>query len=158
MKVILLKDVPGVGKKDEVKDVADGYARNFLLVKKSAKPATESALAQLEAEKEALVKKSEEQLKIQEELTAQLDGQEIEIIAKVDDQGKLYGSITAIKIAKALADKGFKVTKKNVKLVESIKEVGEYDVTLEMDHGLEAKIKIIVTGQPDDREEKDVLD
>jgi large subunit ribosomal protein L9 len=158
MKVILLKDVPGVGKKDEVKDVADGYARNFLLVKKLAKPATESALIQLEAEKEALAKNSEEQLKIQEELTAQLDGQEIEITAKADDQGKLYGSITAIKIAKVLVDKGFKVTKKNIKLPEPIKEAGEYDITLEMDHGLEAKIKIIVTGQSDDREETDGLD
>lgn len=146
MKVILLKDVSKVGKKNEVKEVSDGYARNYLLANNLAKPATESAMKQWEQEKENLAHQAEEELKVEEEMVSQLDGQEIEIRAKADESGKLYGSITAIKIAKILKDKGFKVEKNQIKLMEPIKEVGEYDeVLVELSHGLEAKIKIIIS-------------
>lgn len=156
MRVILSQDIPKVGKKNEVKEVSDGYARNFLLAKGLAKPATESALKQLEAERELLAKKSEEELKVQEEIVTQIDGQEIEITAKADENGKLYGSITAAKIAKVLNDKGFNVSKKNIKLDDSIKELGEYDINLEMDHGLEAKIKIIVNEELSDKAPEEI--
>lgn len=146
MKVILLQDIEKLGKKFDVKEVADGYARNFLLPQKLIKLATEEALAQLEAEKEAAVQQAETELKEVEEIVAQLDGQEIEMSAKADGNGKLFGSINEAKIAKALKDKGFKISKKQVKLIEPIKEAGEYDdITIEFPHGLEAKIKIIVT-------------
>jgi large subunit ribosomal protein L9 len=145
MKVILLKDVPKVGKKNEIKDVADGYGRNFLIANNLAKPATESTVRQLETERELLAQQAEEELKIEEELVSQLDGQEIEIKAKADDGGKLYGAITAAKLVKIFKDKGFEVEKNNIKLAEPIKEVGEYDdIIIEMSHGLEAKIKIII--------------
>lgn len=145
MKVILLQDVEKLGKKFDVKEVADGYARNFLLPNNLVKPATEEALKQLEAEKEAAIKKAEEELKIMEEIVSQLDDQEIEIVSKVDENGKLYGSLTPLKIAKILKEKGFNIAKNQIKLAEPIKEVGEYDVVVEFPHGLEAKIKIIVT-------------
>lgn len=144
MKVILLQDVEKLGKKFDVKEVADGYARNFLLPKNLVKPATEEALKQLEAEKEAAAKKAEEELKATEEIVERLDNQEIEIIAKIDENGKLYGSLTALKIARVLKDKGFDVSKNQIKLKEPIKEVGEYDIIVEFPHGLEAKVKIIV--------------
>lgn len=144
MKVILLQDVEKLGKKFDVKEVADGYARNFLLPKNLVKPATEEALKQLEAEKEAAAKKAEEELKATEEIVERLDNQEIEIIAKIDENGKLYGSLTALKIARVLKDKGFDVSKNQIKLKEPIKEVGEYDMVVEFPHGLEAKVKIIV--------------
>ncbi len=146
MKVILLQDVEKLGRKFDVKEVADGYARNFLLPQKLIKPATEEALAQLEAEKEAAARKAETELKDVEGIAAQLDGQEIEMSAKADENGKLFGSISAVKIAKVLKDKGFKVSKNQIKLIEPIKEAGEYDdILIEFPHGLEAKIKIIVT-------------
>lgn len=145
MKVILLQDVEKLGKKFDVKEVADGYARNFLLPNNLVKPATEEALKQLEVEKEAAIKKAEEELKIMEEIVSQLDDQEIEIVSKVDENGKLYGSLTSLKIAKILKEKGFNIAKNQIKLAEPIKEVGEYDVVVEFPHGLEAKIKIIVT-------------
>ncbi|TSC53386.1 MAG: large subunit ribosomal protein L9 [Parcubacteria group bacterium LiPW_39] len=145
MRVILLQDVEKLGKKFDVKEVADGYARNFLLPKGLVKPATEEVLKQLEAEKEAAAKKAEEELKATEEIVERLDNQEIEIVAKIDENGKLYGSLTALKIARVLKDKGFDVSKNQIKLKESIKEVGEYDIIVEFPHGLEAKVKIIVT-------------
>ena len=147
MKVILSQDVVKVGKKNEVKEVADGYARNFLLAKGLAKPATEAELAQLEALKAELAKQAEADLKAQEDVVAQIDGQEFEITAKADESGKLYGSLTPLKIAKFLAEKGFVVAKKNLKMAEPIKAIGEHELTLEMDHGLEAKIKLIVIEQ-----------
>ncbi|MBI4708854.1 MAG: 50S ribosomal protein L9 [Candidatus Portnoybacteria bacterium] len=145
MKVILTKDIEKIGKKYEVKEVADGFARNFLFPKKLAKPATESQLKQLEAEKAAAELIAEADLKETEELVASLDGQEIEMTAKSGDDGKLYGSITPLKICKILQEKGFKVQKKSVKLDDPIKEAGEHDIMLELPHGLEAKIKLIVT-------------
>lgn len=145
MKVILLQDVENLGIKNDIKDVADGFARNFLFPKDLAKPATEAAIKQSEQEKEFMAKKAEEDLAATELVASQLDGQEIEILAKTEESGKLYGSITAAKIAKALKDKGFDIKSKQVKLAEPIKETGESEVIIEFSHGLEAKIKIIVT-------------
>ena len=146
MKVILLQDVDNLGKKYEVKEVADGYARNFLFANDLAKLATEEALKQLEQERALLVQKAEADLKAEEQVVGQLDGQEIEITAKADDGGKLFGSITAAKIAKVLKDKGFDIKRNQIKLSQPIKEVGEYDdIVVESSHGLEAKIKVIVS-------------
>jgi len=147
MKVILLKDIEKLGKKFDVKEVADGYARNFLFVKKYAKPATKSALKQLEAEKAAAELLAVADLKKTEEAVALLDGQEIEITAKTGGSEKLYGSITPLKIAKALEAKGFSVKKSQVKLSEPIKKTGEHEVIIEFPHGLEAKIKLIVMAE-----------
>ncbi len=144
MKVILLQDIEKLGKKFDVKEVADGYARNFLLPNNLVKPATEEALKQLMAEKEAAAKKAELELRETEGAVAQLDGQEVEVNTKVDESGKLFGSITVVKMAKILKDKGFNVSKNQIKLAEPIKETGEYDIVVEFPHGLEAKIKIIV--------------
>jgi len=144
MKVILLQDVENLGRKNDVKETADGFARNFLFPKKLAKPASADAIQQMELEKEAAAKKEEEDLVATASVISQLDGQEIEISAKADETGKLYGSITAAKIAKVLSDKGFIVKRKHVKLNEPIKEIGDYEVALELDHGLEAKVKVIV--------------
>jgi len=145
MKVILLKDVPKVGKKNEIKEVSDGYARNFLLANNLAKPATDATMKQWEEEKELLAQKAEAELKAEEELVAKLDGQEFEVKSKADDSGKLYGAITAAKLVKILKDQGFEISKNQIKLIEPMKEVGEYDdILVEMSHGLEAKIKIIV--------------
>jgi len=147
MKIILSQDIPKVGKKNEVKEVADGYARNWLLPKGLARPATEAELAQLELIKAQLAQQAEADLKIQEEVVSQIDGQEFEMVSKADDTGKLYGSITPIKVAKLLKDKGFSVAKNSVKMAEPIKMLGEHEIILEMDHGLEAKIKLIINEQ-----------
>lgn len=147
MKVILLKDSEKLGKKGEVKEVAEGFARNFLFPRDLAEPASESALKRLAQEKEEQAKKAEADLEITERVVGGLDGQEVEISAKMDESGKLYGSITSAKIAKVLKDKGFEVKPKQVKLIEPIKEAGEFDIALEFPHGLEASIKLIVSGE-----------
>jgi len=145
MKVILLKDVEDLGKKGDVKDVADGHARNFLIPKKLVGLATPKALEELEREKELAEQKAEQDLKVIEELVSQIDGLEIEILEKVDEQtGKLYGSINEQKISQIFKEKGFDIKKNQIKIPQPIKEIGEYPVTIAFDHNLEAEIKLII--------------
>jgi large subunit ribosomal protein L9 len=147
MKIILLQDVENLGKKYEVKNVADGYARNFLLPKKMAVLATQANLKQLEKQKEIEAQKAEEELRLFQEQASQLDGLEIEIPVKVGEDGKLFGSITATKIADKLKEKGFEIKKEQIKLEEPIKEIGDYDVTIEFPHNLEAKVRVIAIAE-----------
>ena len=144
MKVILLQDVENLGKKGDIKNVANGYARNFLFPRKLAKLATKEAIEELEKQKELEAKKAEEELKKIQELVSQVDGLEFDLIVKADENGKLYGSINEIEISKILKSKGFEIKKKQIKIPQPIKELGEFPVTILFDHGLEAEIKLIV--------------
>ncbi|MFA6285296.1 MAG: 50S ribosomal protein L9 [Parcubacteria group bacterium] len=143
MKVILLKNVDKLGKEGEVKEVADGYARNFLVPQDLAKPATEQALR--EAELSAVKKSKVDQTDLEDaqKLAEQLDGRELFIKVK-EKEGKLFGSVNEKTIAKTLADEGLSVGPQNIKLEEPIKEVGDFDVQINLDHGLEANIKVIL--------------
>jgi len=144
MRVILLEDVENLGKKYEVKEVKNGYARNFLIPKGLAKLATEEALKWLETQKEIEAKKAEEELKkIQEKATA-IDGQEIIIPVKIGEDGQLFESITSQKIAEKLKELGFDVKKTQIDLVEPIKELGEFPIKIKFEHNLEAEIKVII--------------
>ena len=144
MKVILLKDVEKLGKKGDVKEVADGYARNFLIPNKLVVLATKSELAKLEEQKKIEAQKAEKELIRFQEIASQVDGLELEIPVKVSEDGKLFGTITANQIAESLKEKGFEIKKEQIKLEKPIKEIGEYEVTIEFPHNLEAKIKVIV--------------
>lgn len=143
MKVILLKNVDKLGKEGEAKEVADGYARNFLIPQDIAQPATEQALreAELNAAKKSKIVQTD--LEEAQKLAEQLDGRELFVKVKEKD-GTLFGSVNEKTIAKTLADEGLKIELESVKLEEPIKEVGDYDVRLELPHGLEANIKVIL--------------
>ncbi len=144
MKIILLKDIEKLGKKGEVKNVADGYARNFLIPNKSAVLATKSEVAKLEKQEKIEAEKAEEELKLYQELASQIDGLEMEIPVKVNEEGSLFGTITASQIAEKLKEKNFKIKKEQIKLEEPIKEIGEYEAIIEFPHNLETKIKVII--------------
>lgn len=149
MKVIFLHDVAGVAHKGDVKEVADGYARNFLFPQNAAKPATREALGELEEEKKAAEKRAVEDLERVERLADTLDGYEVEILAKTSPVGTLYASVTPRRIAEELKKKGFAVPLDGVVFknqTEPIKEEGEYEAVVNLEHGLEAEIKVIVKG------------
>lgn len=147
MKVILLQDVEGLGKKYEVKEVKNGHARNLLLPEKLAKVATVEALKWLADQKEVIEKEAGEDLKKAQELASNLDGFELNIIVKVGDEGQLFESINSQKIVEKLKEAGFEVKKSQVKLENSIKETGEFSVSIGLAHNLEAEIKIIITAE-----------
>lgn len=144
MKVILLDNIKKIGKKWDIKHVADGYARNFLFPKKLARLATQDALDQLDEELRQRETVATNELQEVEQFIEQLDGLEVAMKAKVADGGSLYAAISPSDIQKRLKELGFKVKEEHIKLAEAIKELGEHKVTLEFDHGLEVELKIIV--------------
>jgi len=145
MKVILLEDVDELGKKGEIKEVADGYARNLLIPKKMAVLASKSEVIRLEEQKKIDEEKAEKELIRFQEIASQIDGFELEIPVKIGEDNKLFGAITSAKISEELKKNNFKVEKNQVKLEEPIKEIGEYEIPIELPHNLEAKIKLIIT-------------
>ncbi len=147
MKIILLKDVEKLGNKDEVKEVADGYARNFLLPRKLVIAATEAALKEVESRKERQRELAEKELSGTQEMVKKLEGMEIEVQAKVDKNGNLYAGVGPQQIIKALNDKNFDVKKSRVRLEDQIKELGEKEVVVEFPHGLEAKIQVDIVAE-----------
>jgi len=155
MKVILLQDVDKIGKKHEIKEVKDGHARNFLIPKGLAKPATKEALAWLETQKEIAEKKSEEDLKKIQELASAIDGQEVTIQVKIGDQDQLFESINAQKISEKLSEAGFDVKKSQIVLPDPLKELGEFPVKIKFEHNLEAEIRVIVVKEEEKKGEEE---
>ena len=145
MKVILLQDVENIGKKFDVKEIADGYARNFLIPKKLVQPATKQALEWAEMQKSIQSQKAEEELKSTQEAASQLDDFEVSISVKVGEEGQLFESIGAQKIADTIKAMGFAIKKEQIQLEEPLKETGEFPVKVSLEHNLEAEIRVIIT-------------
>lgn len=139
-----MKDVEKVGKKFEVKEVKDGYARNFLLPQGLVKPATKEALEWLEVQKEIQEKKAEVDLKKAQELASSLDDLEVAISVKTGDADQLFESVTAQKISEKLKEMGFDIKKSQIGLEEPIKEIGEFPIKIKLEHNLEVEIRVEV--------------
>jgi len=152
MRVILLQDVENLGKKHEVKEVKNGYARNFLIPQGLAKKADPRALEWLETQKEIEAKKAEEELKKVQGLASAIDGQEVIIPVKIGEEGQLFESITSQKIFEKLKELGFEIKKTQFDLEEPIKELGEFPIKIKFEHNLEAEIKVIVTKEEEKKD------
>jgi large subunit ribosomal protein L9 len=146
MKIILLDDVKTLGKKGAIKEVSEGYARNFLLPKKLAEAATQEAIKDLEIKKEREEKEEKEMLEKMRRICDALQNKLIVIKAK-DRKGKLFGSITEKDIAAELEKEGIEIEEKWIKFENSIKKVGNYEVGLEMQKGIKAKIILKVESE-----------
>jgi large subunit ribosomal protein L9 len=143
MKVILLQDVKGLGKKGEIREAAEGYARNFLFVKKLAEIATEGGVRKVQVIKSKQAEKDQVDLEKTQELASQLEGKAITLLVKSKD-GKLFGSVHAKDIAKELKKENIIISEKSIMLENPIKELGEYEVQVELDHKIEAMIVVII--------------
>lgn len=143
MKIILKEDVKKLGKKGEVKEVSEGYARNFLFPKKLAGLATDASIKSVEImkekEKELARKQKEEALS----LLSTLQGKKITIRAK-DRKGKLFGSILAKDIANELAKENIVLDEKRIKIENSIKKIGNYTINIILGNDMETKLALIV--------------
>ena len=148
MKVILLKDVKNLGKKDDIVDVAEGYARNYLIPRKMAQVATPGSIKQIEQEQKALEKRKEKEKQEALEIAKKLSKTSTVIKVKAGEKGKLFGSITSKDIADALNQQhGLKIDKRKVDLAEPIKSLGDYEVSVKLAPEVEAKITLkIVEG------------
>ncbi|MFW5861317.1 MAG: 50S ribosomal protein L9 [Spirochaetota bacterium] len=144
MKVILQKDIPNLGDAGDVKEVADGYARNFLLPKRLVIQYNESSERAIRHQKKLINFKKEKRRSQSEKMAESVANLEIKIIAQVGEEDKLFGSVTSMDIAKHLAEKGYQVDKRKIQLDEPIKKKGEYEVPVKLDEGVAATIKVIV--------------
>ena len=146
MKVILLEDVKNVGKKGQIINAKDGYARNFLFPKNLAIEATEINLKNLETAKKKKEEKENEILEEAKALEEKLMQKTIVIKTKIGENGKLFGSITTKEISELLEkDHGISIDKKKFDLDDPIKSVGEYYVKIKLHPMVNAKLKVIVT-------------
>lgn len=133
MKVLLVKKVTNLGEQGEIKDVANGYAINFLIPKGLAKAATEDVIKQFELQKDKKSKKKEKSLKKSQELLKKINNLKIIMKAKAEEEKKtLFGSISAKDIAAQLKQRGYEIDAKYVKLDEPIKQLGYYDVEIDV--------------------------
>ena len=145
MKVILLCDVKGQGKKDQIVEVSDGYARNFLFPQKKAVPADAKATSELKSKEEAKQFRISEDRKAAMALAEKIKDTEIEIIMDHGADGRLYGSVTAKDIAEELKKKlSIDVDKRKIVMKENIKAYGKYSVELKILADISAKFVVYV--------------
>jgi len=147
MKVILLQDVKSVGKKGDVIEASDGYARNFLFPRKLAQQASDSNMHILNTKKENERKHKLAELEAAQKLAGELKGKEITIKAKAGDSGKLFGAITSKDVAQLIKEQyKIEIDKKKI-VMDTIKLVGGYDIDVKLYPDVSTKMKVIIVPQ-----------
>lgn len=145
MKVVFLKDVSSKGRAGEIREVADGYAKNFLFPKGLALPATADALKKAQAQAEGKVRRL---VRLQEELSEVaklIDGKELHFKARAGEKGRLHGSITSAQIAEELSNlTNVEIDKKKIAIDEPLRQIGDHEVTISFSKDAEAKVKVII--------------
>ena len=145
MKVVLLADVKGVGKKGELINASDGYARNFLLPRKLAKEANAQAMNELKNAAASKAYKIKTETEEAQRAAAALEGKTVKITAKAGVNGKLFGSVTAREIAQEIKQFGFEIDKRKISLSTEIKAFGVYPAEVKLYAGITAKLSVAVT-------------
>jgi large subunit ribosomal protein L9 len=147
MKVILRSDITNVGRQGEIKDVSAGFARNYLVPQNLAMEATPQNLKIWEREKVKLEKQREEIINKAKEVAAKMEAAEFSTKVKVGENGKVFGSVTNSNISKLFEDQGFEVNKRDILLSDSIKELGNYEISIRLHPEVVAKIKLSVVSE-----------
>jgi len=146
MEIILLKDVPGLGFKDEILNVKNGYGRNYIIPKGLGVLANKSNTKVLNENLKQTIKKQEEIMKDAEKLAKKIGDLVLEIKIKTGSEDKIFGSVTTAQISKMLEEKGFEIHKKNISILSKINALGEYVINLKIHKDLVHPIKVNVTG------------
>src|SRR5436190_22227898 len=144
MEVILQKTIDNLGRAGQVVKVADGYARNYLLPKKLAYPATPGNLKVIEFERQSLLRKETKQKEDAEKLLQMLDKVEVTIRRKVGEHNALYGSVTNSDVADELEKKGFQIEKRKIFMEDHIKTIGEFSIPVRLFKDVTAHVKLKV--------------
>ena len=144
MQIILQEDVEKLGTRGQVVEVAEGYARNFLLPRKLAIPATPGNLKRLEKIRESLAKRAVTEKESAQKLAEMLSTVSVTLARKAGESDQLFGSVTAADISDALAAMGYNVDKRRIVVEEPIKLIGEYQVAAKLHHDVTTTIKVIV--------------
>lgn len=145
MKVILLEDIKGVGKKDQVINASDGYARNYLFPKKLALEATKDNLLKLQAKQDARQYKKDTEKEEMTKLAQRLKDINLQIKVKAGENGKIFGGVTAKEISENLKEQyKIDIDKKKIQLKETVKTLGSFTVDIKLFEGVVGKLKVQV--------------
>ncbi len=147
MKVILRSDITNVGRQGEIKDVSAGFVRNYLVPQNLAMEATPQNLKIWEREKVKLEKQREEVINAAKATAEKLEANEFITKVKIGENGKIFGSVTNSNIAKLFKDQGFEVNKRDILLADSIKETGNYEISVRLHPEVVAKVKVSVVNE-----------
>ena len=148
MKVILLENVKGVGKKDEIINANDGYARNFLFPKNLAIEANSTNLSKLKSKQDSASFKKSEEKKNAEEMKEKLSKKVLKINVKAGENGKIFGGVTAKEISEQLKKQyNYNIDKKKIDIKETIKTIGMFTIDLKLFEGVVGKLKIHIIGE-----------
>ncbi len=147
MKVVLLKDVKGTGKKGEIKEVSDGFAKNFLLKNGSARIADNSAMSENKIQHEAKNYHKQQEILAAKELAKKIEGKSVVVKIKCGSNGKSFGSISSKEISEALEKVSIELDKKKIDLKEPIKSVGSYQVIAKVYPEISAKFTVVVEAE-----------
>ncbi len=145
MKVILSDDIDNLGEMGQTVNVADGYARNFLIPRKLAVAADSASAKQIEHEMRIIKKREEKRRAEARALAKKLEEVTVEVQVRAGEGDKIFGSVTTGHIAEKLAEQGFEVGRKLIRLAEPIKTLGIFNVPVKMPGGIEAEIKVWVS-------------
>ena len=145
MKVVLLKDVPGTGKKDQIVEVSDGFGRNYLLPRKMAVEATAGTVNAIERSKSAEKHRADVKRDEAEKLARELKGKAVIMKVRAGEAGRLYGSMTTQEVSDALkAQLGIDVDKRKIELDENVRTVGQTTITLKLHPGVSTRMIVNV--------------
>ena len=148
MKVILLDNIKGVGKKDEIINASDGYARNYLFPKKLAVEATKENLSKLDSKNEANKFKKQNEKNEAEEIDKQLKEITLTIKVKAGESGKIFGGVTSKEISENLKNQyKIEVDKKKIEVKETIKNLGRFNINIKLYEGVNAKLNVNITAE-----------
>lgn len=144
MKVIFLQDVKGQGKKGEIKELSEGYVRNFLLPKNLVKIASDGNVKTLDMQKAAEVKRKQQEKEDAIKLGEKLEQITVQVKAKAGEGGRLFGAITSKQIAEALAKQGYKFDKRKIELEDPIRTLGTTQVPIKLHAEVKVSVKVQV--------------
>ena len=148
MKVILLQDIKNVGKKEEIINANDGYARNYLFPKKLAIEATKDNLAKLQAKKTSEANKKQAEIELNKQIAKQIEKIELQIKTKAGENEKIFGGITSKEISEELKKQyKIEIDKKKIVLKEAIKNLGKFQVEIKFGDGINGKLTLNVIGE-----------
>lgn len=149
MEIILKEDVMGLGEEGDIKNVAPGFARNYLIPKGFAIPKNRGNLKWLERQQKAIENRRKEKAEAARGIAGSVDGAKVTIMGKVASSDRLYGSIHTHQIAEALKEQGFEIDHRKIEIHHPIKALGEYDITIKLYEGVQATVKLTVVPDED---------
>jgi large subunit ribosomal protein L9 len=148
MKVVLMQDVPNLGKTGDIKDVADGYGRNYLIPKGYASLATKGLIKQAQERAEAQQKRQAKARSEAQQIAQQINGQTLRFVVRVGELERLYGSITNVDIAEKVQQQlGVELDRRRIELGDPIKRAGVYSVPVRFGGDIEARLNVVVEGE-----------